>query len=285
MLFSFFTKVLNHHHHHHHPCACAQPFCETHKMVRHQQQLPIRRGKKNSAMAANPNLQCVKFTLLICTVIVVINIISFPLQYENQRNKINTVPQLEQFSSQKYIQNPIEIENSKLGTKDWILTSPALNREIEGYTSHTSINAGESILLFYNTKSEEVRIDIFRTGWYNGLGGRKITKSVIVPGKAQYIPEPGRFRRVECDWKDPHGIQTSNKWVTGVYLIRMTELQNNKQSYAIFVIRNDSRKADILFQLPVYTYQAYNFWGGMSLYSWGSCKVFVIIVIFLCFHY
>jgi len=43
-----------------------------------------------------------------------------------------------------------------------------------------------------------------------------------------------------------------------------------KQSYIIFVVKNDEVKADILFQLPVNTYQAYNYWGGKSLYDFSS---------------
>lgn len=52
------------------------------------------------------------------------------------------------------------------------------------------------------------------------------------------------------------------------------------QSYAIFVLRDDQFSirnetgSDIMFQLPVNTYQAYNRWGGKSLYGcydiWGG---------------
>ena len=64
-------------------------------------------------------------------------------------------------------------------------------------------------------------------------------------------------------------LRTGADWTTGVYLIRMTEALNGMQSYAIFVLRNDHKneQADIVFQLPVNTYQAYNYWGGKSLYS------------------
>src|SRR5690606_28470543 len=40
--------------------------------------------------------------------------------------------------------------------------------------------------------------------------------------------------------------------------------------YIIFVVRDDVSSPDLLFQLPVTTYQAYNFWGGKSLYEVGS---------------
>lgn len=37
-------------------------------------------------------------------------------------------------------ENPITIENKRAGTKDWILTNPATQQEIEGYASTTSVN-------------------------------------------------------------------------------------------------------------------------------------------------
>src|SRR6185295_14178191 len=41
-------------------------------------------------------------------------------------------------------------------------------------------------------------------------------------------------------------------------------------NYVPFVVRNDARTAGLLYQQPVNTYQAYNSWGGKSLYSFNS---------------
>jgi len=38
----------------------------------------------------------------------------------------------------------------------------------------------------------------------------------------------------------------------------------------MFVLRNDAAAADILYQVPIATYQAYNNWGGKSLYDYNS---------------
>ncbi len=75
---------------------------------------------------------------------------------------------------------------------------------------------------------------------------------------------------VECDWVNPHTLNTDAQWTTGVYLAKLEENLTRKQSYILFVVRDDDSKPQILFQLPVTTYQAYNFWGGKSLYDWGS---------------
>jgi hypothetical protein len=167
--------------------------------------------------------------------------------------------------------NPIAIENSKIGTSEWRLTNPAMNREIEGYASDCSINAGEAIEFFVNTHSDEFSITIYRMGWYGARGGRQIMDSFIVPGTAQKIPLPDEETGLtECDWINSIKVKTMTDWTSGIYIAKLQELSGFKQSYIIFVIRNDFLKPDILFQLPVTTYQAYNYWGGKNLYESGS---------------
>ncbi|BAZ53359.1 Ig domain protein group 1 domain protein [Nostoc sp. NIES-4103] len=173
--------------------------------------------------------------------------------------------------------NPIIIENRKIGTTDWQLTNPATQREIEGYASLTSVNRGEEIKLFVNTKEPSYTIEVFRMGWYNGAGGRLILPAIQRIGVKQPNPIVDQVTGlIECNWKDPYILKISNnygdstEWVSGIYLAKLTASKSNKQSYIIFVVRDDSRPSDILFQSSVTTYQAYNNWGGMSLYRWNS---------------
>ncbi|RKR07171.1 hypothetical protein CLV91_3156 [Maribacter vaceletii] len=167
--------------------------------------------------------------------------------------------------------NPISLENQKQGTKEWELQNPAINREIEGYLSSTSIDSGESIDLFVNTKANEFSFSLYRMGWYSSNGARLILDSILIKGTSQKIPLPEKDTGfIECNWINPYTINTLENWVSGVYIGKLEELKTKKQSYVIFVLRNDKRNSDILFQLPVTTYQAYNYWGGKCLYTHGS---------------
>ncbi len=178
--------------------------------------------------------------------------------------------------------NPIEAENARPGTPDWRLTRPATQRQVEGYASATSVNGGESIRLFVNTCAPAFALDVFRMGWYQGLGARHVAGPMQWPGVQQTLPTMDTDTGlVDCDWVQPfvlHTVdaQTRQAWLSGVYLVRLTTLEHNlaqgAQSYIIFVVRNDERAADLLVQLPVTTYQAYNPWGGKSLYHWGSSQ-------------
>jgi hypothetical protein len=50
-------------------------------------------------------------------------------------------------------------------------------------------------------------------------------------------------------------------------LVKLSLSSPAKESYIVFVVRDDARNSPILFQSSVATYQAYNEWGGSSLYT------------------
>ncbi|MDQ2100808.1 MAG: hypothetical protein QQW96_24575 [Tychonema bourrellyi B0820] len=170
--------------------------------------------------------------------------------------------------------NLTALENQKPGTADWQLTNPAIKREIEGYASLTSVNRGDAIKLFVNTNEPNYTIDIFRMGWYNGLGGRRMNDPIIRKGIRQSPPQEDEASGlIECHWQDPYIWQIPDRtddWTSGIYLAKLTASKTGKQSYIIFVVRDDDRKSDLLFQSSVTTFQAYNNWGHKSLYRWNS---------------
>lgn len=65
---------------------------------------------------------------------------------------------------------PVQQENAKPGHSGWRLTRPAVNGEIEGYASLTSVNRGQAIDLFVNTTNSSYTLEVFRMGYYEGVG-------------------------------------------------------------------------------------------------------------------
>lgn len=180
-------------------------------------------------------------------------------------------------ASKLHAENAIQTENAKHGTTAWKITNYAQNHEIEGYASLTSVNQGGEISFFVNTTDPTFTIDIFRMGWYAGLGGRRMFPSITLPGVQQPIPTPdAKTGLTECDWsvsytlRIPGGEGSASDWTSGVYLALLTGSRSRKQSYIIFVVRDDAGTADYFFQCAVDTYQAYNNWGGKSLYGFNS---------------
>lgn len=173
--------------------------------------------------------------------------------------------------------NPIQLENERRGTTAWILTKPALRGEIEGYASAPSVNQGHTIRLYVNTTAPTYRLNVYRMGWYGGLGAREMLAASYYQGRRQ--PEPYRepdSGLIECRWEDPieltipSGNSQKEGWPSGYYLAKLTAEPTGEQSYVLFVVREDARPSIYLVQSSVTTFQAYNNWGGKSLYDFNS---------------
>ena len=172
-------------------------------------------------------------------------------------------------------QNTIQIENARPGTTAWRLSNPADNGEgsqIEGYASATSVNRGSPIRLFVRTTSSSFTIAIYRLGWYRGLGGRQemAPRSFTAVGQPLPTPDPS-FHMVQCNWTSSFTLTTSNPsdptdWVSGIYVAKL-KASSGRDRYIIFVVRDDRSSSSLVYQQSVNTYEAYNTWGGMSLYT------------------
>ena len=100
----------------------------------------------------------------------------------------------------------IKEENSKPGTRDWILTKTDIDPSskyrspyIEGYASHTSVSAAEQISLYVSCNPESTfYIDVYRSGFYRGLGGRQVASLGPFKSKTQPDPPIGERRLREC---------------------------------------------------------------------------------------
>lgn len=211
-------------------------------------------------------------------------------------------------------ENKIQTENALIGTGDWRITNPsqstnaepgwpasdiAMTPEIEGFASATSVNAGSSINLYIDVRdagadasTNNYKFEIFRMGWYSGLGGRQMTwtnsgsavQSLSLHGVRRLKPEMvsgGDYDGlIDClnqtdtnrNWTVSYVLNVPADWVSGVYLVKLTALHSLKQSYIIFVVREDARSSDFICQLSFATYQAYNPWGGSSVYDYPRFK-------------
>jgi hypothetical protein len=179
----------------------------------------------------------------------------------------------------------IRRENERPGTRDWMLTrtqiDPATKYRcpwIEGYCSHTSIRAGRRVTFQVSTSPpSRFTLDIYRLGYYGGLGGRLMRRLGPVEGRLQPDPPVGRRRLRDCDWEPSVLLEIPPDWPSGVYVAQLTAERDGCQSYVIFIVR-DQRQADFLFQCSDTTWQAYNRWpdqfalydDGRTVWYWGN---------------
>src|SRR5439155_7712391 len=127
--------------------------------------------------------------------------------------------------------NPVQQENRKPGALDWQLTRVRLDKSryrspwIEGYCSHQSVEAGDTLQIMASTSPPaRFRIEVFRTGYYGGRGARLMTTLGPFQGKAQAVPPVGARRLRECKWEPSAALKIAADWTSGVYLGRLTTL-------------------------------------------------------------
>jgi fibronectin type 3 domain-containing protein len=167
--------------------------------------------------------------------------------------------------------NLIPNENAQPGTTDWQIDygQIAQKREIEGYASAASVNQGGSINIMVSvTKPQPYTIKVYRMGYYGGAGARLMTTIGPLQGVYQGLPTagPAPTYLIEAKWPVAYTLNVPTSWVSGYYLAKLIR-NDGFARYVIFVVRNDSDPAPIVMASTMTTYQAYNDWGGFSLYG------------------
>ena len=169
--------------------------------------------------------------------------------------------------------NPVVAENCLPGTDEWRVETIG---SIEGFLSTTSAAPGDTINIYVNTTAPTFDLFIYRSGHYAGKGGRLIATVEDIPGQVQptclHERETGL---ISCsNWSVSYALTIPEDWVSGIYVGKIVRSDDNGENYVIFVVRDDQRQADILYQQSVTTYQAYNYYGGYSVYLsdiWNIC--------------
>ncbi|QMU80423.1 hypothetical protein GXW83_20240 [Streptacidiphilus sp. PB12-B1b] len=106
----------------------------------------------------------------------------------------------------------------------------------------------------------------YRVGWYGGAQARLVWRSGRIPGRVQ--PAAGftdATRTVTTAWEPTLGVATDD-WPTGAYLLRL-DAENGHQRYVPMIVRDAAAKGRTLLVHGPATWQAYNVWGGYSLYQ------------------
>jgi hypothetical protein len=169
-------------------------------------------------------------------------------------------------------------ENRFPGTTAWRLPGPAgeiggvAHGNVVGYVSRQAVRVGQTERIYVRAAgARTVRIRIFRMGWYGGRGGREVLVSAPLRLRAQ-PPCTHRFTTglTECAWHPTLSFVVPSALPTGVYIAKLSARTGERD--CLFVVLA-VRPQPLLAQLPTATYEAYNAWGGDSLYPGGADRV------------
>ncbi|MBL9139699.1 MAG: hypothetical protein JNK85_27770 [Verrucomicrobiales bacterium] len=148
---------------------------------------------------------------------------------------------------------------------------------IEGYAGRQSYAPGEEVTIHVSTTVASFSARIARWGasmdwvW---------TNSAPIPGREYPVPEEASSHG--CRWPEAFRVRIPPDWKSGYYhVILRAEDGGGKytgrgrrtaESTCFFVVRSadPGRDSKILLQLSANTYNAYNNWGGFSLYAYNG---------------
>ncbi|MGC4092861.1 MAG: hypothetical protein QM756_34250 [Polyangiaceae bacterium] len=161
----------------------------------------------------------------------------------------------------------IAVENEFAGSSGFEVTTPAFDAELEAYASLVSAQPGDDVDLFVNVdQPDEVYFELYRIGYYQGRGGRLMWRSgrEHVEPQAE-CPIDATTGLIECAWRSTFRVHIEGDYVTGYYLFKVVSARGFETRVPL-VVREVTPSAPLLVQSSTNTWQAYNDWGGVSLY-------------------
>jgi hypothetical protein len=163
-------------------------------------------------------------------------------------------------------------ENNRPGTTAWRIagTPPGL---LAGYADHTSAVVGDHVQLFVTTDAASYQVTAYRVGWYGGAGAREVWASAPLTGATQpTCPLDSVTGMVHCDnWTPSLNVAITSDFLPGDYLFKLLG-SGGQASYIPLTVRDPNSHAAYLVENDIYTWQAWNPWGGYDFYQGiGAC--------------
>ncbi len=171
--------------------------------------------------------------------------------------------------------NPVVCENLRVGNpaSEWDVSGSG-DSAIQGFATEISVTPGDTVRFKVDTTSQ-FRLEVYRMGYYAGLGARKIaTVSPIAATDQAACLTVAATGLIDCgNWLESTSWQVPTDAVSGIYFAKITRLSGGNPtgggSHIVFIVRDDTGNSDVLFQTSDTTWQAYNAYGGNSLYTGG----------------
>ncbi|MBC7977665.1 MAG: DUF4082 domain-containing protein, partial [Myxococcales bacterium] len=168
--------------------------------------------------------------------------------------------------------NPTVAENCLAGSpaSEWDISGSG-DPSIQGFATDISVNRGTTVSFKVSTNATAYRFDIYRMGYYDGLGARKVAS--VNPSAALPQNQPNCLNAASTGLIDCGNWAVSGNWAvpataaSGIYFAKLVRADNGGASHIVFIVRDDASTAPLLFQTSDTTWQAYNDYGGNSLYT------------------
>ena len=162
---------------------------------------------------------------------------------------------------------PSPVSQVETGSERWRVPRSDAIPVIEAYTTLVSGIPGTRVGVRVWTTSKRYGMAAYRIGAYRGGSGLKVWSRRGLPGEVQ---APARFldreaRTIVAPWHDSLKVDTTG-WQPGFYVFKLTTVDGHATRVP-YVVASESADGTVALVAPVATWQAYNHWGGYSLYK------------------
>ena len=179
-----------------------------------------------------------------------------------------------------YAQNAIVTENSIAGVpaSQWDIPSNGNgsfgDKSIQGFATDISVNKGGTInfkITVTTGTNKLFGIKIYRIGYYQGNGARLVADlgtafTGITQAACNFDAVTGL---TDCgNWTTTTSWAVPSTAVSGIYVAKLTRSAagGGGSSHIVFIVRDDASTSPLYFKTSDATWQAYNAYGGFSLY-------------------
>jgi hypothetical protein len=147
---------------------------------------------------------------------------------------------------------------------------------IDAYAGKVSYKPGEDLTLHVSTSAAKYALEIARLGAKREV----VLAKKDIDGAVHKVPENASSHG--CEWPVSFSFKLPPTWQSGYYQVVLKvedkggqfvqRNQRTAQSESFFILRPEmpGKDAKILLQLSTNTYNAYNNWGGFSLYAFNA---------------
>lgn len=130
-----------------------------------------------------------------------------------------------------------------------------------GYVDKLCVSTGDSLRFYISTAWSRFSINIYKCGQQKTL----LKTYDHLKGGLQPVPENAYL--YGCRWSQTFAVKITKEWTPGVYVAEFSVAKGNKQ--IVFCVQPEvpGSYSKICLKLTVNTWQAYNTFGGKSLYD------------------
>jgi len=135
---------------------------------------------------------------------------------------------------------------------------------IAGYAGRESWVAGDELTLHVSTTAPTFTAEIVR----HALQPETVWTKTEIPGQAH--PVPSDASSMGCRWPVSVALTIPTDWRSGYYRVSLRAGEAASTCYFVLRAAEPGRSSRVLIQLSTNTYNAYNNFGGFSLYAYNG---------------